>query len=158
MDSRNRLTDDEWDALAAGPVVAAAAMLATSRPGFVGALKESLAGGRATTEIPTDAEAHDLIEALAEHVREHEEVTRAFLETGDEDDREFKRTAGLDGVDRAGLAARKLSPGEAEGYTGWVLGVARAMAEAAPDSGEREPVSADEEHTIVEIERRLRHG
>ncbi len=157
MDPRHRLTDDEWDALAAGPPAAAAAMLATSRPGFVGVVKESLAGGKATTDIPQSTAA-ELVEALAAHLREHEELAKSYLDAGDEGDRESRRSAGLDGVDRAGLATKKLSPDEADAYAEWVLGVARAMAEAAPDQGESTAVSADEEHTIAEIERRLRRG
>jgi hypothetical protein len=157
MDPRNRVTDAEWDALAAGPAAAISAMMSTSRPGVVGVVKEALAGGKATRAVPTDGEAGELISALMAYASDHDELVKAY-EPKDEDDLEATRAAGLTGVERAGAAATKLTPAEADGYATWLVGIARAMAEATPDKDASEAVSEAEAATITEIERRLRRS
>jgi hypothetical protein len=156
MDSRNRFTDAEWGALAIAPSAAAGAMIATSRPGFFGTAKEVYASVSAIKAIPTDGEAAALIADLAAYASEHDEIADDLKRK--DDDLEAARTQALDAIDRAGLAAAKLEPGELEGFVSWVIGVARAVAEAAADKGETAPVSDAEEQTIAEIERRLRRG
>jgi hypothetical protein len=156
MDSRNRFTDEQWNALAAGPAAAATAMMATSRPGVVGVAREMYAGLKAIKDEAPTGEAEELVAALAAYAEDHKDLAEGV--SGDSDDREAMRSAALQAVDQAGLAAAELTPGELDGYVAWLVGIARSMAEAASDKGEEAAVSDAEELTIAEIERRLRRG
>lgn len=156
MDSRNRFTDEQWNALAAGPAAAAATMMATSRPGVIGIAREMYAGLKAIKDSAPTGEAAELVADLIAYAEEHKDIGESI--SGDGDDTEAMRSAALQAVDQAGLAAGNLTPGELDGYVTWLLGVARAMAEAASDKGEDVAVSDAEELTLAEIERRLRRG
>lgn len=156
MDSRNRFTDEQWNALAAGPAAAAAAMMATSRPGVIGIAREMYAGIKAIKDAAPTGEAEELVADLIAYAEEHKDLGEGI--SGDGDDTEAVRSSALQAVDRAGLAAAELTPGELDGYVAWLHGVARSMAEAASDKGEDVAVSDAEEQTITEIERRLRRG
>jgi hypothetical protein len=157
MDSRNRFTNDEWEALAGGPSAAAAAMLATSRPTFLGTFKETIAGAKATLDLPQEGDAGQLLAELHQYADAHDELTKGPQKSED-DDLEAARDAALDRVAQAGVAAKKLTPHELDGYVKWVVGVARTMAEATADRGESSPVSDAEALTLAELERRLRRG
>jgi len=150
----DRFTDDEWKALALGPAAAASALVTTSHPGFIGIIKEARAGMKATKDLPTGAAA-SLVDGLLKYA-EANDLGGSLVQ--DEDDVEASRSAALGAVENAGLAATKLTEEEREGYVGWLLGIARAMAEAVPDKGEDANVSAAEEQTMAEIERKLRRG
>jgi len=156
MDSRNRFTDEQWNALAAGPAAAAAAMMATSRPGVIGIAREMYAAIKAIKEAAPAGEAAELVADLSAYAEEHKDLAKGLSDHGD--DTEAVRSAALQAVDRAGLAAADLTPGELDGYVAWLVGVARSMAEAASDKGENVAVSDAEQQTIAEIERRLRRG
>ena len=158
MDSRSRFTDDDWEALAAGPAAAAAAMLATSRPGFFGAFKEVLAGAKAVEDLPPEAASVQLLVDLREHAGSHEEFADNLSKPDDDDDLEAVRTAALQQIDRAGKAARALGVEERDAYVAWVAGVAQKIAEAAADKGASDSVSPSEAQTLAELERRLRRG
>ncbi len=156
MDSRNRFTDDEWSALAAAPAAAAAAMIATGKPGIFGAFKEVRASAKAITALPNEGEGVQLIADLVAYASEHGEDGSQF--TSENDDLEASRNKALDAVDQAGRAAAKLEPGELEIYSTWIVGIAQAVAEAASDKGASGPVSEAEAQTLAEVDRRLRRG
>lgn len=156
MDSRNRFTDEQWNALAAGPAAAAAAMMATSRPGVIGIAREMYAGLKAIKEAAPTGEAEELVADLSAYAEEHKDLAEGL--SGDGDDSEALRSAALQAVDQAGLAAAGLTPGELDGYVAWLVGIARSMAEAVSDKGEDVAVSDAEQLTLAEIERRLRRG
>jgi hypothetical protein len=155
MDSRNRFTDEQWNALAAGPAAAAAAMMATSRPGVIGIAREMYAGVKAIKEATPTGEAEGLVADLIAYAEDHKDLAEGL---GGGDDTEAMRSAALEAVDRAGLAAGDLTAGELDGYVAWLVGIARSMAEAASDKGADAAVSDAEELTLAEIERRLRRG
>jgi len=155
-DTKTRFTDEEWRDLAVGPVAAASAMLATSKPGVLGIVKEGYAGMKATKSGASTEEAAALVSDILAYAEAHDDLGASLSTDGS--DSAATRSAALDAIDRADAAAAKLSPQELHGYAGWLVGIARAMAETAPDKGEDTKVSLAEEETIAEIERRLGRG
>jgi len=109
---------------------------------------------KATKAGAPTGEAAALVKDILSYCETHDDLG-ASLNT-DGSDKNAMRSVALEAIDRAAVVAAKLSPQEFDDYADWLVGIARAIAQAAPDKGEDAKLSAAEEETIAEIEQRLR--
>jgi hypothetical protein len=133
MTTRTDLTDEEWDRLRRGPIVAGFAISIADPGGPIEATKETLATIRVLASPPSG---HPLLEEIATEVRERAQQRENVL--GD-----FRLERGamagqsvLDELRAVDIVLRtRLDESEAQAYREWLLSAATAAAEAAKEGG-----------------------
>ena len=84
MANKSTFTSDEWSRLLSSPMVAGMAITAADPGGVWGLLKEGMSGGWALIEARQDAQANQLVRAVAEDfaTSEGRSSARAALQHG----------------------------------------------------------------------------
>jgi hypothetical protein len=138
MASKTDFTADEWKTLLESAITAGLAVTAADPSGLWGTLKESMASAKAVIGAKHDANATELIKAIAEE-----------FETGDgrAAAREGLR-AQLSGKTPSEIVAKSLeilkqavaivsakSPADAAAFKGWLQHISQAVAEASTEGG-----------------------
>ena len=139
MATKADFTPDEWKLLLQSPLVAGVAISAADPSGLIGMMKESMASARALIQAKTDPNADALVKAVASEFETSE--GRGLAQDGVKTAISGAR-ASADIVSQA-LAALKATsaPLDAKGgpdaapFKTWLAGVAKAVAEAAPEGG-----------------------
>ena len=139
MATKSDFTAEEWQILLQSPLVAAAAISASDPSGLIGMLRESMASARALVAAKTDPNADALVKALAAEYETSE--GRTIAQNG------FR--AAIAGASKpADLVAKAVDSlkaftavldakggADAAPFKTWLAGVAKAVAEAAPEGG-----------------------
>ena len=159
MAIKSDFTHDEWKVLLQSPLIAAMAISAADPSGIIGMIKESMASARALVAAVADPNADALVKAVAADYEEPE--GRIAAQDG------FK--AAIAGANKPAevvakaidalkaLAAVIDAKGGADAvpFKTWLAGVAKAVAEAAPEGGflgfGGTQVSEAERATVAEI-------
>jgi hypothetical protein len=138
MTTKATFTPDEWKSLLQSPLLVGIAVSAAEPSGLIGMLKESMASARALLQAKADPSADELVKAVAEDFGTSEgrglaqDGLKALLAGGKPADIKPKVLDALKGV--SALLASK-APTDAVAYKTWLAGVAKAVAEAAPEGG-----------------------
>ena len=154
MDRDERFTPDEWARLVALPRHVADALFAVSSHHPAALHREAHAAGMAITHPHEHGAAASLISTILES-SEGEEALEAAIEHEVEMDAEALRDEALAAVRDAAPLLGRLSDDERTGLRRWLLGVAEAEAEEAPERSADEHVSARERGTLDELARIL---
>lgn len=133
MTSKSSFTDDEWERLLRGPMVAGMAITIADPGGPIEVSKEMMATLRAATVPPSREE---LLAAVALDIQ-------AMLQQKQHPARNFKptgaATAGSEILDElravVAIVAEKATPEEAQAFRGWLVVAAQAAADAAKEGG-----------------------
>ncbi len=159
MATKSDFTADEWRLLLQSPLVAAMAVSAADPSGIIGMIKESMASARALVAAVSDPNADALVKAVANDYETPE--GRIAAQDG------FK--AAIAGANTpAEVAAKAVDAlkalaavldakggADAVPFKTWLAGVAKAVAEAAPEGGflgfGSTQVSEAEKATVAEI-------
>ena len=138
MTTKATFTPDEWKSLLQSPLLVGIAVSAAEPSGLIGMLKESMASARALLQAKADPSADELVKAVADDFGTSEgrglaqDGLRALVAGGKPADIKPKVLDALKGV--SALLASK-APTDAVAYKTWLAGVAKAVAEAAPEGG-----------------------
>jgi hypothetical protein len=138
MAGKTDFTPDEWKTLLESVMMAGIAVTAADPSGLWGTLKESMASARTVIGAKHDANATELIKAIAGEFETGEGRVTA---------RDGLRTQ-LSGKTPAEIVAKSLevlkqaaaivtvkAPGEAAAFKGWLQHISQAVAEAATEGG-----------------------
>ena len=139
MATKTDFTADEWKLLLQSPLLVAVAVSSADPSGLIGLLKESMASARALLAVVSDPNADALVKAVAGDYETSE--GRTLAHDG------FK--AAIAGASRpADLVAKAIDSlkaiaavldakggADAVPFKTWLAGVAKAVAEAAPEGG-----------------------
>jgi hypothetical protein len=159
MATKADFTPDEWKLLLQSPLVAGVAISAADPSGLIGMMKESMASARALIQAKTDPNADALVKAVASEFETSE--GRGLAQDGVKTAISGAK-APADIVSQA-LAALKATSAlldakggsDAAPFKTWLAGVAKAVAEAAPEGGflgfGGAQVSETEKTTVAQI-------
>lgn len=144
MTGKADFTTEEWDVIAEGPATAGL-IVSTAERG--GSFREAFAMAKAYAEARRERGASELLDEI---VSSRPEVDRAGARSPEE-----LREGGLGRIREAvGILERKAGPEELEDYRGFVVSLARRVADAKQEKGEgagEDPEAA----AIAEIEAAL---
>ena len=138
MATKANFTPDEWKTLLQSPLIVGIGVSAADPSGLFGMLKESMASARALLQAKADPNADELVKAVAGDFETSEgrgfaqEGVKAMLAGAKPVDIKAKAVAELSAV--SALLASK-APADAVAYKTWLAGIAKAVAEAAPEGG-----------------------
>lgn len=150
MSKDERFDPDGWARLVALPRHVADALFAVSSHHPAALHREAHAAGMAITHPHEHGAAASLIDAILAS-SDGEGALEAEIEREVEMDPEALRAEALDAIrDTAPLLAR-LTDDERTGLRHWLLGVAEAEAEGAPERSAGEPVSDRERQALAEV-------
>jgi hypothetical protein len=158
MTTKADFTPDEWKTLVQSPLIVGIAVSAADPSGLFGMLKESMASARALLQAKADPNADELVKAVAGDFETSEgrgvaqEGVKALLAGAKPAEIKTRAAAALSALS-ALLAAK--APADALAFKAWLAGVAKAVAEAAPEGGflgfGGTQVSDAEKTTLAEI-------
>jgi len=150
MSRDERFTEDEWAEMTALPRHVADALFAVSSHHPAAIHPEAHAAGMAITHPHEHGAAADLIAALLASSAD-EEALEVAIEHDVVEDPAVLQTEALTRIREAAPLLARLSSDEREGLAHWLLGVARAEAEGAPEQRADRPVSDRERDEVAEI-------
>jgi len=159
MATKADFTPDEWKTLMQSPLVAGVAISAADPSGLIGMVKESMASARALIQAESDPNADALVKAIATEFETsagrglaQEGVKAAISGAKTPADIVAKALASLKAV--TALLDAKGGP-DATPFKTWLAGVAKSVAEAAPEGGflgfGGTQVSETEKATVAQI-------
>lgn len=154
------LSEHQRRTLAEAPVMAGMAIYAVGHPSPWGAVRELRAASAANHLIRHPGErgaATELVAMLAQEARSGS-VSRDLRDRLDVDDARLSDVAHGALHEAAAVAAEALPPEVYDEYVGWVLEVAKDVANTSPDWGERVAVSSAEYEMLSRIAGSLRGG
>ena len=139
MATKTDFTSDEWKLLLQSPLVAAVAISAADPSGLIGMIKESMASARALLAVKADPNADALVKAVAGDYENsegrtlaHDGFKAAIAGASKPADLVAKAVDSLKAV-AAVLDAK--GGADAVPFKTWLAGVAKVVAEAAPEGG-----------------------
>jgi hypothetical protein len=139
MAAKTDFTPDEWKLLLQSPMIARIAVSAADPSGLIGMLKEGMASARAVLQATADPNADALVKAVAGDFETSEGrrlapdgVKAAIAGSTTPPDIVAKALDSLKAV--SGLLDRKAGA-DAVPFKTWLVGVAKAVSEAAPEGG-----------------------
>jgi hypothetical protein len=132
-------TAEEWKLLLQSPLVAGVAVSAAEPSGLIGMMRESMASARALIEAKTDPSADALVKAIASEFETSEgrglaqDGVKTAI-TGATAPADFV-TKALDALKSASAVLDAKGGVDAAPFKTWLVGVAKSVAEAAPEGG-----------------------
>lgn len=159
MAIKSDFTHDEWKVLLQSPLIAAMAISAADPSGIIGMIKESMASARALVAAVADPNADALVKAVAADYEEPEGRIAAQDEfkaaiAGANKPAEVVAKA-IDALKALAAVIDAKGGADAVPFKTWLAGVAKAVAEAAPEGGflgfGGTQVSEAERATVAEI-------
>jgi hypothetical protein len=139
MATKADFTPDEWKLLLESPVVAGVAVSAADPSGLIGMMKESMASARALLQATADPNADALVKAVAGEFETSE--GRGLAQDGVKAALSGARTPGdikskaLDALKTVSTLLDAKGGPDAAPFKTWLAGVAKSVAEAAPEGG-----------------------
>ena len=138
MATKADFTPDEWKLLLQSPIVAGVAISAADPSGLIG-LKESMASARALIQAETDPNADALVKAVASDFETS--AGRGLAQDGVKAAISGARASAdivskaLDSLKAASALLDAKGGPDAAPFKTWLAGVAKSVAEAAPEGG-----------------------
>src|SRR6202034_250691 len=126
MATKADFTPDEWKLLLQSPLIAGVAISAADPSGLIGMMRESMASARALIQAKTDPNADALVKAVGSGVK--------TAITGAKPSAEIVAKA-LDALKAASTVLDAKGGPDAVPFKTWLAGVAKSVAEAAPEGG-----------------------
>ena len=159
MAAKADFTPDEWKLLLRSPLLAGVAISAADPSGLIGMMRESMASARALLDAKADPSADALVKAVAGEFETSEGrglaqdgVKTAILGAKTPADIVSKA---LDSLKAASALLDAKGGPDAAPFKTWLAGVAKSVAEAAPEGGflgfGGTQVSDAEKATVVQI-------
>lgn len=138
MAGKTDFTPDEWKTLLESVMMAGIAVTAADPSGLWGTLKESMASARTVIGTKHDANATELIKAIAGEYDTSE--GRATARDGLRTQLSGKTPAeivakSLEVLKQAAALVAARAPGESAAYTGWLRQISQSVAESATEGG-----------------------
>jgi hypothetical protein len=159
MATKADFTADEWKLLLQSPLIAGVAISAADPSGLIGMMKESMASARALLQVKTDPNADALVKAVGAEFEMSEgrglaqEGVKAAI-TGAKTPAEIVAKA-VDSLKATSALLDAKGGIDAGPFKTWLAGVARSVAEAAPEGGflgfGGTQVSEAEKATVIQI-------
>ena len=139
MATKTDFTPEEWKLLLQSPLVAGIALSAADPSGLIGMLKESMASARALLAARTDPNADALVKALASDYENSDGRTQAqqgfrAAIAGASKPADIVAKA-IDSLKAIAALLDAKGGADAVPFKTWLAGVAKAVAEAAPEGG-----------------------
>ncbi|MEM9562688.1 MAG: hypothetical protein AAGA93_08740 [Actinomycetota bacterium] len=148
MGTQFDFSNDDWDRVAAAPVLVGMAVAKAEHSGFLGSIRETRSLLATIADGASDNPARDLIaQAAATDTTADFEAYRVLTPDALATDAEVACQ------ELTRILADTVEPDIADGYKRWVLSVAGAVAEAAKEQGVR--VSRGELEVIVQVTKAL---
>jgi hypothetical protein len=139
MATKADFTPDEWKLLLQSPLIAGVAVSASDPSGIIGMLRESMASARALVQVKTDPNADALVKAIGNEFETSEgrglaqDGVKAAI-TGAKTPADIVAKA-LDALKAASGVLDAKGGVDAGPFKIWLAGVAKSVAEAAPEGG-----------------------
>ena len=139
MATKADFTPDEWKLLLQSPIVAGVAISAADPSGLIGLMKESMASARALIQAETDPNADALVKAVATDFETSagrglaQDGVKAAI-SGAKAPADIVSKA-LDSLKAASVLLDAKGGPDAAPFKAWLAGVAKSVAEAAPEGG-----------------------
>ena len=159
MATKADFTPDEWKTLMQSPLVAGVAISAADPSGLIGMVKESMASARALIQAESDPNADALVKAIATEFETS--AGRGLAQDGVKAAISGAKTPAdivakaLDSLKAASALLDAKGGPDAAPFKTWLAGVAKSVAEAAPEGGflgfGGTQVSATEKATVAQI-------
>jgi hypothetical protein len=159
MATKADFTPDEWKLLLQSPLLAGVAVSAAEPSGLFGMLKESMASARALVEAKADPNADALVKAVAAEFETSE--GRGLAQSGVQAAISGAKAPtdivaqALDSLKAASAMLDAKGGPDAGPFKTWLAGVAKSVAEAAPEGGflgfGGTQVSETEKATVAQI-------
>jgi membrane-bound lytic murein transglycosylase B len=159
MATKADFTPDEWKTLLQSPLVAGVAVSAADPSGLIGLMKESMASARALIQAETDPNTDALVKAVATDFETSagrglaQEGVKAAI-SGAKAPADIVSKA-LDSLKTASALLDAKGGPDAAPFKTWLAGVAKSVAEAAPEGGflgfGGTQVSEKEKATVAQI-------
>ena len=139
MATKADFSPDEWNLLLQAPLIAGIAISAAEPSGLIGMLKESMASARAVIATASDPNADALARAVASdfETSEGRGLAQAAVKAtvaGAANPADIVAKA-IDALKAAGALVDAKGGADAGPFKAWLIGVAKAVAEAAPEGG-----------------------
>ena len=141
MTDKSVFSDDEWREIVDAPLRATLAMFAAGEHGPISMVKEASASARAIAKPGDRGDASELIAQIAAEAESKEARHDAKAHHGQS--MEAVIDTALEELKPAAAALRKLPTVEAAEVAGWLVDIARAVADAAKGVSEREQATID---------------
>jgi NAD(P)H-dependent flavin oxidoreductase YrpB (nitropropane dioxygenase family) len=162
MANKANFTPDEWKTLLQSPLIVGIAVSAADPSGLFGMLKESMASARALLQAEADPNADELVKAVAcdfetseGRDRAQEGVKALIAGQHNKPVNSLFNAKAIDALKALSALLAAKAPADALAYKTWLAGVAKAVAEAAPEGGflgfGGTQVSDAEKATLAEI-------
>ena len=159
MATKADFTPDEWRLLLQSPLIAGVAISAADPSGLIGMMRESMASARALIQAKTDPNADALVKAVASEFETSEgrglaqDGVKAAI-SGAKAPADIVSKA-LDSLKAAAALLDAKGGPDAAPFKTWLAGVAKAVAEAAPEGAflgfGGAQVSETEKTTVAQI-------
>ena len=139
MATKADFTPDEWKLLLQSPIVAGVAISAADPSGLIGLMKESMASARALIQAETDPNADALVKAVATDFETS--AGRGLAQDGVNAEISGAKapadivSKALDSLKAASVLLDAKGGPDAAPFKTWLAGVAKSVAEAAPEGG-----------------------
>ena len=141
MTDKSVFSDDEWREIVDAPLRATLAMFAAGEHGPISMVKEASASARAIAKPGDRGAASELIAQIAAEAEGKEARHDAKAQHGQS--MEAVTDTALEELKPAAAALRKLPTLEAAEVAGWIVDIARAVADASKGVNEREQATID---------------
>jgi hypothetical protein len=141
MTDKSFFSDDEWKALSEAPLFVTLAMIAVAEHGPISMVKEAAAGARAMAQPGDRGAATELIVAISHDAQGHEARHDAKEHRGKTPEQAVDEAVAQLAPVTAALG--KLPIEEAVEVRSWLLDLARAVADAAKGTNEREQATIE---------------
>ena len=159
MATKADFTPDEWKLLVQSPLIAGVGVSAADPSGLIGMIKESMASARALLQAKGDPNADSLVKAVAGEFETSE--GRGLAQDGVKAAIAGAKTPAdivakaIDSLKAASALLDAKGGADALPFKTWLAGVAKSVAEAAPEGGflgfGGTEVSAAEKATVAQI-------
>jgi hypothetical protein len=159
MATKADFTPDEWKLLLQSPLLAGVAMSAADPSGLIGMMKESMASARALLQATTDPNADALVKAVAGEFETSD--GRGLAQGGVKAVISGAKAPGdivakaLDSLKSVSVLLDAKGGADGAPFKTWLAGVAKSVAEAAPEGGflgfGGTQVSETEKATVAQI-------
>jgi hypothetical protein len=136
MTDRSFFTDDEWAALTQAPLHVTVAVIAVAQHGPIALVKEASATAKALTRPGDHGAANELIAAIAHEAQGHDARHAAKQDRGSSPEQVIDEA--LAELAPATAAINRLPIAEAAEVRSWLIDLARAVADAAKGTSEKE--------------------